>query len=147
MIKLRVPAKLEFRGVAMRTVAAACQLARTGQTDVNTELDDVKDLDLTDKFDSELVSAFSEIFNNIAIHGFKDGSGDIQIELNPIENGVTMTISDHGASFALAEQEDPDLDALPEGGMGLFIARAFVNEFVYTPGKPNVLVMTKLFES
>ena len=130
----------------MRTVAAACQLARLGGSgDGVIDEDASAALDLTHSFDSEMVSAFSEIFNNIAIHGHKDSEGEIELEIEPIENGVRMTVRDNGVSFTPADQAEPDLDALPEGGMGLFIVRSFVDEFDYAPGEPNTLVLTKYF--
>jgi serine/threonine-protein kinase RsbW len=38
---------------------------------------------------------------------------------------------------------EPDLDALPESGLGLFIMRSFMDKVIYTAGAPNVLSLTK----
>jgi len=37
----------------------------------------------------------------------------------------------------------PDLDAVPEGGLGIFMINALVDEVVYESGTPNVLSLTK----
>jgi serine/threonine-protein kinase RsbW len=36
-------------------------------------------------------------------------------------------------------------DSLPEGGMGLFIIRSFVDEVRYVGGPPNTLTLVKRF--
>jgi hypothetical protein len=44
----------------------------------------------------------------------------------------------------------PEIGKLPEGGMGLFIIRSFMDEVTYTRGgggKPNVLVLRKRWPS
>jgi serine/threonine-protein kinase RsbW len=54
---------------------------------------------------------------------------------------------DFGNRFDPAAQTLPDLDALPESNMGLFIVRSCVDEFSYVPGNPpkfpNVLTLKK----
>ena len=40
----------------------------------------------------------------------------------------------------------PDLDALPEGGLGLYMMRALMDEVDYQSGNPNVLCLTKRTE-
>ena len=50
---------------------------------------------------------------------------------------------DYGNSFDIQSVREPDLDAMPESGLGLFIIRSFMDAVAYTPGQPNVLSMTK----
>lgn len=133
MIRLSVPGTLEYRDVAMRVVSAATKLVLPGRRGT--------------QFDAQVVSAFGEAFNNIAIHGYAETSGEvtpeieIEIELEP--ERVLLRIFDHGRSFDPLEVPDPELDDLPERGMGLFIIRSFVDTVVYTPGTPNVLELSK----
>jgi serine/threonine-protein kinase RsbW len=129
VIRLSVPGTLEYRDVAMRVVSAASKLVQPGRRGT--------------KFDVEVVSAFGEAFNNIAIHGYQDEPGEVEVEIELEADGLTLRISDRGRSFDPLDVPDPELDDLPERGMGLFIIRSFVDRMVYTPGDPNVLELEK----
>lgn len=100
-------------------------------------------LDLRKQFDAEVVSAISEIFNNIVIHGYADDGGDVVLELTPSRDRLSVTISDSGLAFDIETVPPPQLESLPEGGMGIHIARACVDQLDYTPGPPNVWRLTK----
>ncbi len=52
---------------------------------------------------------------------------------------------DDGVSFDPAAVPVPDLDGLPESGMGLYIIRSFVDDLSYEPGPPNALRFIKFF--
>jgi len=124
---LRVPGALVYRDLAVRAVQAACKLV--GRLDGS--------------FDDQVVSAFSEAFNNAALHSYKDRPGEIDIEIELTDNAITLRISDEGEGYDPEKVPAPDLAALPESGMGLYIIRSFMDEVVYKPGKPNVLTMSK----
>lgn len=148
VIRLTLPADLRFRDVAVRLVAEACRMIvrpRLPQgTPVTSATTSSTQLDLSDRFSAEMVSAVSEIFNNIAIHGYADRAvGDIAIEMTVGRDHLAIEICDHGAAFDLSQVPKPELDKLPEGGMGIHIAKACVDELDYTPGPPNVWRMTK----
>ncbi len=132
VIRLRVPGVLEYRDLAIRTVAAACKLAYDEQRK-------------PDEFDEQVVSAFGEAFNNIAIHAYQARAmvGDVDIEVDMQPDRVVITLTDYGDSFDPSSVPAPDLDALPEGGLGLFIINSFMDDVTYRAGKPNVLRLTK----
>jgi len=134
VIHLRLPGTLRYRDLAVRVVAAACKLVG-------------KDGDLQKPeraFDDEVVSAFSEAWNNIAIHSYHDQPlGEVQIEIEPDHDQIWIRIQDFGASFEPARVPAPDLEALPESGLGLYIMRSFMDDVTYQPGRPNVLTLTK----
>lgn len=97
-----------------------------------------------EEFESQTVSAFGEAFNNIAIHGYPAGPpGDVDIEIESDEDGISIRVMDTGCSFDLASVESPQFDELPESGMGLFIIKSFMDEVDYCPGSPNVLRLAK----
>ena len=50
---------------------------------------------------------------------------------------------DYGRSFDPRTVPPPDLDALPESGMGAFIIQGLMDEIHYRPGHPNVLTLVK----
>ncbi len=141
VIRLTSPCTLRHRGLAVRMVAEACRLARG---DGSSPDDQSLTYDLRDPFDAELVSAFAEIYNNIVLHAYRRRDGEtIEIAIHVSPGAMTVEIRDNGSTFDLSSVPEPDLDSLPEGGMGLHIARAMLDEVVYEPGPPNLWRLTK----
>ena len=139
MIRLSVPGRLRYRDLAVRAVAAACKLVGTDGDISNSGFTRINRT-----FDDEVVSAFGEAFNNIAIHGYRGRPpGEVEIEIEPGKNGIRIELRDFGASCAFDDAPMPDLDALPESGLGIFIIKSFVDEVTYKAGKPNILSLTK----
>jgi anti-sigma regulatory factor (Ser/Thr protein kinase) len=148
-IRLSVPGTLRFRGIAVRAVAEAARLvsasARRDPKDVFAD-------DVMDPFDTAVVSAFMEIFNNVAIHAYrrKDG-GLIEISITPSEDELVIEVRDNGVPFdidgvAPLPEEFLDEASLPEGGMGIHIAKTMLDEVVYEPGPPNRWRLCKRLE-
>ncbi|MBP9085850.1 MAG: ATP-binding protein [Kofleriaceae bacterium] len=139
-LRLTVPGHLRFRTVAVRFVAEACRLVsgspifddRTGAFHVQHP------------FDTAFVSAFMEIYNNIALHAY-GGSGGGLIELTALvgPTSLALEVRDTGSIFDLTAVPVPALDELPEGGMGLHIARTMLDEMTYHPGPPNLWRLSK----
>lgn len=139
MIHLRVPGTLRYRDLAVRVVAAACKLVGHGEATTSPIRNN--------EWDNEVISAFGEAFNNAAIHSYDSRKpGNVDIEVDAGSTGITIRLIDHGSSFAFDEVPVPDLDALPESGLGLYIIRSFMDEVKYQPGSPNVLSMTKFLD-
>lgn len=144
-IRLRVPGTLAYRGVAVRTVAEACRLV-TSPTAAHepAPIDTSTGYDLKHPFDQAVVSAFAEIFNNIVIHAYqRRGGGDIELDIAVEPSSLAVEIRDSGAAFDIHAVSHPDLDSLPEGGMGIHIARALLDQVDYQPGPPNLWRLTK----
>jgi len=125
--------------LAVRLVAEACRLARGDEPRDESAMS----FDMHDPFDAELVSAFAEIYNNIVLHAYERRAGDIEISIGVEEGCVTIEVRDTGTSFDPSTVPEPDLESLPEGGMGLHIARAMVDEVDYVPGPPNLWRLVK----
>src|ERR1700754_3664551 len=119
-IRLSVPGTLRYRDLAVRIVAEAARLVScSAQRAPNDPLDH----DVRHPFDTAVVSAFMEIFNNIAIHAYqRKGSGMIEIEITPTLDAIVIEVKDDGRPFDLENvlplPVDLDEDSLPEGGMG-----------------------------
>ena len=129
---------LDHRDVALRTVSAACRLPFQGSRGERYQ-----------EFRSHVVSAVGEAFNNIAIHGYKGRPpGVIEIELDVSADQLSVELRDYGSSYDPNFAQPPDLEALPESGLGVFIMKSFMDRVEYTPGQPNaqpnVLKLTKL---
>jgi len=93
-----------------------------------------------------VVSAVGEAFNNVALHGY-DGRADGRVELR-IEtkrDRIRIELRDWGQGFDPNAVRAPDLDSLPESGLGFFIMQSFM-DLAYRPGrsgKPNLLTLSK----
>jgi serine/threonine-protein kinase RsbW len=135
LVTLHLPAELVYRDLALRTVSAACKLVgRTRSPSARAA------------FRHQVVSAFSEAFNNVVLHAYESTSGGrLQIKLVTGADDIRIVITDRGRPFALEKVPAPDLAALPEQGMGIFIMRSFMDDVTYRPGPPNVLVLSKSF--
>jgi serine/threonine-protein kinase RsbW len=85
-----------------------------------------------------------EAYNNIALHGYAGREpGMIRMEIEKGLDWIRVVLEDTGASFDPAGARPPDLDALPESGLGVFIMQSFVDEVTYVPGPPNILTLFK----
>jgi serine/threonine-protein kinase RsbW len=135
IVQLQLPGELDYRELVTRTVSLACKIATSARPHTSPE------------FTNELVSAVGEAFNNIAIHGFRDSEAQqvtILVELE--DTHVRVELRDNGQSFQPEAVAVPDMDSLPESGMGLFIIRSFVDKMEYKAGSPNVLALTKFID-
>jgi serine/threonine-protein kinase RsbW len=144
-IRLSVPGSLRYRDLAVRIVAEAARLVSQSAQRAPNEL---LDHDVRDPFDTAVVSAFAEIFNNVAIHAYqRRGGGTIEIAITPKDREIVIEVRDHGNPFDIDEvpplPNDLDVDALPEGGMGIHIAKTMLDEVTYEPGPPNLWRLCK----
>lgn len=139
-IRLSVPGTLAYRSLAVRVVAEAARLVSQS---IPRNPDDAAALDVTHPFDVAVVSAFMEIFNNLVRHAYADadGSGLIDVLVTHTPNELVIELVDQGKPFDPREvaelPDEPDPDALPEGGMGIHIARSMLDDVSYQPGPPN----------
>jgi serine/threonine-protein kinase RsbW len=146
-IRLTVPGTLEHRDLAVRVIAEACRLVSGGAA-ARTEGESVDvGYDLRHPFDAAFVSAFAEIFNNIAIHAYaRKGGGEVEILIDARADQLVVDVIDNGRPFDLDTVPEPELDELPEGGMGIHIARTMLDEIDYKPGPPNRWHLRKRFD-
>jgi serine/threonine-protein kinase RsbW len=99
-----------------------------------------------DDFHHEVISAFSEALNNAVRHGYGSKVGELEIEIEHSDERLTIRLMDYGKTFDLTSVRDPDLESLPESGLGIFIMRSFMDDLTYLGGAPNTLSMTKLLK-
>jgi serine/threonine-protein kinase RsbW len=137
LIRLSVPGLLEYRDVAVRAVTSGTRLLRPStltKPEPATE----------EEFSTQVISAVSEAFNNLAIHGYERGAspGTIDIEMSSEGDFFTISLTDTGPAFDPEGYAEPP-EELPERGMGLFIIRSFMDELSYRAGPPNRLTLKK----
>lgn len=100
----------------------------------------------TEGLNAHVISAFSEAFNNVVQHAYSAKVGMVEIDVEIATRGLQIAIADRGSGFAIAEVDEPDLESLPEGGLGLMIIRSFMSSVDYERrGDRNVLTMSKAF--
>jgi serine/threonine-protein kinase RsbW len=122
-----VPARLEARPRVIQTIIDLCRRYR-----------------LSSDVEHSLVSALGEAFNNVCMHAYRDRAGDVAIEVELEAERVRVRLRDRGASFDPATVSAPDLAALPEGGLGLFIMRAAMDDVRwYRQDEENVVALEK----
>ncbi|MCE9575446.1 MAG: ATP-binding protein [Deltaproteobacteria bacterium] len=144
-VRLSMPGSLRYRAVAVRVVAEACRLVSRPDAEGDASS---PAYDLTHPFDAAVVSAFAEIFNNIAIHAYgRRGDGGIDIAIWVTDDSIEVELRDHGSPFDLSSVPVPALDELHEGGMGIHIARSLLDEVEYEPGPPNLWRLRKRLEA
>jgi anti-sigma regulatory factor (Ser/Thr protein kinase) len=148
-IRLIVPGALRYRALAVRVVAEAARLVSGSKP---AEPDNPQAHDVRDPFDTAVVSAFMEIFNNIAVHAYgRAAGGAIELAITPRERELVIEIKDHGNPFDIDEvspvPSDLDEASLPEGGMGIHIAKTMLDEMTYEPGPPNLWRLCKRMPS
>jgi len=132
VIRLDLLAILEHRDIALRTVSAACKLVTRSPHGRSWN-----------EFQIHVVSALGEAFNNIVMHGYEGRSdGLIQLQIEPQAGCLRIEVRDWGKGFDPQAVPMPDLDGLPESGLGLYIMQAFM-DVDYQSGQPNVLTLTK----
>lgn len=96
---------------------------------------------------NHVLSAFNEAFTNIVLHSYDDDlKGHVEIEIGFDDKSIRLIIIDYGKGFNPDKIIPPDLDLLPEGGLGWFIIKSFMNRVSYKRGDKNVLIMEKDFE-
>lgn len=127
-VTFRLRATLEHRQVALDLVS--------------TLLSHVSSADRA--FRDEMLTAFSEAFNMVAIHGHRerfDGMLDVEAEMTA--DAMTLRLTDSGLELDFARVATPDLDSIAERGTSVFMIRSTVDDVAYRGGPPNVLTLTK----
>jgi serine/threonine-protein kinase RsbW len=135
VVSVETPGEIGYRNVILRAVAAVCKVATAAVRGRCAP---------ADGFSEQVLSAVGEAVNNITLHGYRDRPSDIIRARMRIDGGVLrLAIEDYGASFDPLSVRLPDLDALPESGLGIYIIRCLMDEVSYESGRPNVLSLAK----
>ena len=127
--------RLQFKDATLRSVSDSCKLVtdRVGSRAWR-------------EFHMQVISAVSEAYNNIVLHGYEGREdGVIEVNIRTRRDHISVELRDWGSSFDPTAVPVPDFDRLPESGLGLFIIKAFM-KVKYRPGSPNVLILSKSLE-
>ncbi len=89
-----------------------------------------------------------EIFVNIALYAYADGTGDAEVQISEQDGEVTLTFLDSGIPYDPLAKADPDttLSAAERqiGGLGIFLVKKNMDQVAYrrVQGK-NIFTMKK----
>lgn len=132
LFRFVLPGRLEYRDAARSFISYVCERL-------------TKTYHLPEDLGHGVISAFIEAFNNAVIHAYRGRPiGPVEVEITVDTDALKLRIIDEGRGFRPENVPEPDLDALPEGGMGLFIMRSFMDSVEYQrEHEKNVLTMVK----
>ncbi len=128
-IRLSIPNKPEYVGVARLTVAAIASR-------VGFDIEKIEDMKI----------AVSEACNNAITHGCrccKEGEYNINFVLT--EEKITISVYDEGEGCLLENIKEPNFNKLKEGGLGIFIIKSLMDdvEIKSEKGKGMTIKMIK----
>lgn len=138
-IEMRIPAKPEYVGVVRLTSSGIA--GRMGFS-----YDDIEDLKI----------AISEACTNAVQHAYKArGKGDVIIGFGLYRNRLEVVVADQGMSFDFQELRkkigpyEPNresIEFLREGGLGLYLIEALMDEVKIQHDEGVAVIMTKYIE-
>jgi anti-sigma regulatory factor (Ser/Thr protein kinase) len=86
---------------------------------------------------SALLVAVGEICNNVIKHAYRNQPGfPVNIGLHVFPDRFVVEVEDSGVTFDPSLYRPPDLDTVPEGGMGLFLVHRTVDEVAFDTARP-----------
>ncbi len=128
-IRLSIPNKPEYVGVARLTVAAIASR-------VGFDIEKIEDMKI----------AVSEACNNAITHGCKScNEGEYNINFVLTGEKITISVYDKGEGCELKNIKKPDFSKLKEGGLGIFIIKSLMDdvEVKSEKGKGTMIRMIK----
>ena len=118
VVQLRFPAKPDYLVLARLTLSGIARELRLG-----------------DEVLADLKLALTEACGNVVRHAYTDGDGDVSVLFSIDDSRILMTVQDNGDGIRAPDAVDEAPPAGPlEGGMGMSIIRAIVDELAVEPG-------------
>lgn len=133
-VEIRVPAKKQYIGVARLAISGLASRA-------GFSFEEIEDLKI----------ASSEAVTNAVEHAYKDQDGDVVVGCALFEDKMEIMIADNGSSFDFEEtkkqvgpyEEGVDVAFLREGGLGLYLMEALMDEVKVLREEGVTILMTK----
>jgi serine/threonine-protein kinase RsbW len=97
----------------------------------------------------DLAQAADECITNIIEHGYQGQPGSLEIEIERVDEILTIELRDHAPVFDPTGVPPPDLtlplEAREPGGLGIYLARHMVDDMQHRalPSGGNVLTLIK----
>ncbi len=109
----------------------------------------ISGLPFSEKVKNQISIAVDEIVSNVARYAYKEeNTGEVIIEFDSDDKGVSITVCDNGIPYNPLEKDDPDVtlsaDERGIGGYGIFIVKKTMDDISYeNKDGSNVLTMRK----
>lgn len=85
---------------------------------------------------SALLTAVGELCTNSIKHAYEGAGGQpIQVSVSAFEDRLVIEVEDFGTGFDASQYVEPDLDTLPEHGLGLYLVRRLVDAMSVESGR------------
>ena len=82
--------------------------------------------------ESALVVAAAELCTNSIRHAYSGAKGQpIRVRVETFEDRVVIEVEDFGKAFNVAEYVAPDLDSMPEHGLGLYLVKQIADRLSF----------------
>ena len=134
VVHLRFPAKPDYLLLARLTLSGIA-----------------RELPLGDEVLADLKLALTEACGNVVRHAYRDGDGDVSVLFTIDDRRILMTVRDNGDGIRAPDAIDESpVEGPLEGGMGMSIIRAIVDELQVEPGndgRGTVVRMVKYLKS
>ena len=94
----------------------------------------------------DIVLAVGEACQNVILHAYDDGGGEIVLGILRGSDGIILRVTDFGAAVDPTKVKPRDLDDLRPGGLGTHFIRSLMDSADFLPapdGVGNILQMTK----
>lgn len=108
-----------------------------------------RDLEADEAIIPALELVADELCSNVILHGYGGQGGWIEVRVQPVEQGVQLTVRDWAGGFDATAVPLPDVEAPLEertlGGLGLFLVRSLMDEvrFEADGRKGNMVTVIK----
>lgn len=111
LLKFSVPQKPEYVGLIRLAVSSAANCA-------GFDIEAIEDIKV----------AVAEACTNVIRHSNNADYSNFEIECRLEKNRIIISIEDRGQGYNTSEYRKPDLENPKEGGLGLFIIQALMDE-------------------
>ena len=111
LLKFSVPGKPEYVGMVRLAVSSLANCA-------GFDIEAVEDIKV----------AVSEACNNVVCHGAADYCDCYQVDCEIGDDRIIISVSDQAGGYELAKYQLPNLEDPNEGGLGIFIIKALMDE-------------------
>ncbi len=128
LLKFSIPGKPEYVGVVRLAVSSVANRA-------GFDIEAIEDIKV----------AVAEACNNAILHGIHDNCCNYEVVFTLDEKKLTIEIDDNGRGYDTVNYQEPDLSNPKEGGLGIFIIKALMDEVQINSntGKGTTITMTK----
>ncbi|SMP58291.1 ATP-binding protein [Anoxynatronum buryatiense] len=127
MIELSIPHRSEYVSMIRLTVTAIA-------SSMGFDIEDIEDIKV----------ALSEACSNAIMHGGCSAEENFVVQFIREQKRLTISVSDFGKGYSVQTLQDPKLEELNEGGLGIFIIRSLMDDVKIKTGSSQGTSITMI---